>query len=203
MKESYENIHQTIASGIVVGIEKMSKGIAESLILGKKFSETLREIAQSVMINLIAKTIEHIALLGIQKLLGIDLNKKEAEKDNLIRKQNTNLKRQIALQAILMAMGGGGGGGFFSFLGFAKGGAVSKGQPIVVGEQGAELFIPNSSGQITQSARGTGGGSGTTVNFNINTVDASGFEDLLFRSRGTISALINQAVNEQGRGSVI
>ena len=203
MKESFENIHQTIASGIVVGIEKMSKGIAESLILGKKFSETLREIAQSVMINLIAKTIEHIALLGIQKLLGIDLNKKEAEKDNLIRKQNTNLKRQIALQAILMAMGGGGGGGFFSFLGFAKGGAVSKGQPIVVGEQGAELFIPNSSGQITQSARGTGGGSGTTVNFNINTVDASGFEDLLFRSRGTISALINQAVNEQGRGSVI
>ena len=30
-----------------------------------------------------------------------------------------------------------------SFLGFAKGGAVSKGQPIVVGEQGAELFVPN------------------------------------------------------------
>lgn len=89
------------------------------------------------------------------------------------------------------------------FLGFAKGGAVSKGQPIVVGEQGAELFVPNQTGQITQSARGTGGGNGTTVNFNINTLDASGFEDLLFRSRGTISALINQAVNEQGRGAVI
>jgi hypothetical protein len=88
-------------------------------------------------------------------------------------------------------------GGFF-----AKGGAVSKGEPVVVGERGAELFIPNSTGQITQSARGTGNGA-TTVNFNINTVDASGFEELLIRSRGTISALINQAVNEQGRGSVI
>jgi hypothetical protein len=68
--------------------------------------------------------------------------------------------------------------------------------------RGAELFVPNQSGQITQSARGTGGGA-TTVNFNINTVDASGFEELLIRSRGTISALINQSVNEQGRGSVI
>jgi hypothetical protein len=96
---------------------------------------------------------------------------------------------------------GGGFGGFFGGF-FAKGGAVSKGEPVVVGERGAELFIPNSTGQITQSARGTGGGA-TTVNFNINTVDASGFEELLIRSRGTISALINQAVNEQGRGSVI
>ena len=87
--------------------------------------------------------------------------------------------------------------------GFAKGGAVSKDNPILVGENGPELFVPNQTGQITQSARGTGGGSGATVNFNINTLDASGFEDLLFRSRGTISALINQAVNEQGRGAVI
>jgi hypothetical protein len=67
---------------------------------------------------------------------------------------------------------------------------------------GAELFIPNSTGQITQSARGTGGGA-TTVNFNINTVDASGFEELLIRSRGTITQLINNAVNERGRESLI
>ena len=86
--------------------------------------------------------------------------------------------------------------------GFEKGGAVAKGQPVMVGERGAELFIPNQTGQITQSARGTGNG-GTTVNFNINTVDASGFEDLLIRSRGTISSLINQAVNEQGRGAIV
>ena len=85
---------------------------------------------------------------------------------------------------------------------FASGGAVSKGNPIVVGERGPELFVPNSSGQINQNARGTGGGS-TTVNFNINTVDASGFEDLLVRSRGTITQLINSAVNERGAKSII
>ena len=61
-----------------------------------------------------------------------------------------------------------------------------------------ELFIPNQTGQITQSARGTGG-EPVTVNFNINTVDASGFDELLVRSRGTITQLINSAVNERGR----
>ena len=64
------------------------------------------------------------------------------------------------------------------------------------------MFIPNSTGQITQAARGVGGGA-VNVNFNINTVDASGFEDLLVRSRGTITQLINNAVNEKGRSSII
>ena len=36
------------------------------------------------------------------------------------------------------------------------------------------------------------------VNFNINTLDASGFDDLLVRNRGTITQIINNAVNERG-----
>ena len=72
----------------------------------------------------------------------------------------------------------------------------------MVGEQGAELFVPNQSGQIQQSARGGNGGS-TNVNFTINTVDASGFEELLVRSRGTITQLINSAVNERGSKNLI
>jgi hypothetical protein len=64
------------------------------------------------------------------------------------------------------------------------------------------MFIPNSTGQITQSARGMTSGA-VNVNFNINTVDASGFDDLLTRSRGTITAIINSAVNERGREALI
>ena len=90
----------------------------------------------------------------------------------------------------------------FGFTAMAKGGAVSKGQPVVVGERGAEVFVPNSTGQITQAARGTGGGQ-TTVNFNINTLDASGFDDLLVRNRGTITQIINNAVNERGSRNLI
>ena len=85
---------------------------------------------------------------------------------------------------------------------FDKGGAVSKGKPVVVGESGAELFIPNQTGQITQSARGTGGGS-VNVNFSITTLDASGFQDMLIQNRGTISNIINQAVNERGSNNLV
>ena len=124
---------------------------------------------------------------------GIHLTKLQ-----VIKEQNKALREQKEIQkknAILTFAS--------SFLGgFANGGAVSKGKPIVVGERGAELFIPNSSGQITQSARGTSGGQ-TTVNFNINTLDASGFDDLLVRNRGTITQIINNAVNERGSKNII
>ena len=115
--------------------------------------------------------------------------------------QSREMERQLGLQTALAAFNFASGGGFkLPF--FASGGAVRKGQPTIVGERGAEMFIPNSSGQITQSARGTNG-SPVNVNFNINTVDASGFEELLVRSRGTISQLINQSLNEKGQGNLI
>ena len=89
------------------------------------------------------------------------------------------------------------------FLGFmSKGGAVSKGKPVVVGERGAELFIPNSSGQITQSARGTSGGS-VNVNFNITAMDTQGFDEALQNNRGTITAIINNALTEKGRSELV
>ena len=51
----------------------------------------------------------------------------------------------------------------------AGGGSVSRGMPTVVGERGAELFVPNSSGRIVNNANMRGMGGGTTViNQNIN-----------------------------------
>ena len=84
----------------------------------------------------------------------------------------------------------------------ASGGAVGKGRPVMVGERGPELFIPNSSGQITQNARGTGGGS-AVVNFNINTIDSRGFDQALIENRGTITSIINNALTEKGRGALV
>ena len=195
LNESFK-IEKEIVSSIRSGVQGISKSIAEAIVLGKSLNATFKQLAQQILINIISKTIERIALLGIEKLLLDDINKKEAEKDNLIRKQNTNLKRQIFLN---MLSGGSGGGGI-PFM--ANGGAVRKGQPVIVGERGAEMFIPNSSGQITQAARGTNGGQ-TTVNFNINTLDASGFDELLIRNRGTITSIINSAVNERGSKNLI
>ena len=56
-----------------------------------------------------------------------------------------------------------------SMSGRAGGGAVSPRIPTLVGERGAELFVPNTSGRIVNNANMKGMGGGTTViNQNIN-----------------------------------
>ena len=195
-KKDFESINETIAKMAQSGIKAFSRGLAESLVLGKKLNMTFKEIAQKLLIDIVAFTIQ----LVIQQTIKNALKQKEV--DNEV-KQTDEMKKQLRIKGMMMLMSGNPMGALgFTSPGFAKGGAVSKGQPVVVGERGAELFIPNSSGQITQSARGTSGGQ-TTVNFNINTLDASGFNDLLVRNRGTIKQIINNAVNERGSKNLI
>jgi hypothetical protein len=194
MKNKFSSVGEIIARNINEGIKKVSRSIAESIILGKDLAETFRKMAEQILVNILAHFIE----LTARMLIDIALQK---TKLNTMKAQESSLKRQIALQSTLMALGGGFGGFFGGF--FAKGGAVSKGQPIVVGENGPEMFVPNSTGQITQSARGTGNGGAVNVNFNITTVDAKGFDELLVARRGTISRIINESVNERGREAII
>lgn len=190
-----------IAEGINSGITKMSQALARSLVFGEKLSDTLRNMALNVLGRITAILIEQIARQMIQNAMEdkqiIQLLTKLG-----IEKQITKEKEKQNQQTVDSSLGS-----MFNFASsflpkFAKGGAVSKGQPIITGENGAELFIPNQTGQITQAARGTGGGA-TTVNFNINTLDASGFDEMLIRNRGTITQIINNAVNERGKGSII
>ena len=86
--------------------------------------------------------------------------------------------------------------------GFEKGGRPPVGQPSIVGEKGAELFVPDQAGTVVPNDK-LGMNKNITVNFNINTVDARGFNELLVNSRGTIVNLINSAMNEKGRMAVI
>ena len=178
------NLAKQVVGFLNEGIKGFSKGIAEAIILGKNLNESFKNLAQTLAVKILATMIEVVARktveLAIEKMIT-----REKEKQASLSGSSGSL--------FSMAR---------SFLGFSKGGAVSKGQPVVVGERGAELFIPNQTGQITQSARGTGGGQ-TTVNFNINTLDASGFDDLLVRNRGTITQIINSAVNERGSKNLI
>jgi phage-related minor tail protein len=78
-----------------------------------------------------------------------------------------------------------------AFGGFrADGGSVSAGTPYIVGERGAELFVPSSNGSIVPN-----GGMGSTINITVNgAIDAEGtartIVDVLNRSnaRGTLGA---------------
>ena len=86
--------------------------------------------------------------------------------------------------------------------GFEKGGRPPVGQPSIVGEKGAELFVPDQAGTIVPNDK-LGMSKNVTVNFNINTVDARGFNELLVNSRGTIVNLINSAMNEKGKMAIV
>ena len=85
---------------------------------------------------------------------------------------------------------------------FEKGGRPPVGQPSIVGEKGAELFVPDQAGTVVPNDK-LGMGKNVTVNFNINTVDARGFNELLVNSRGTIVNLINSAMNEKGKMAIV
>ena len=199
------SLSNQIFDGIKSATSSFSRSLAEALVLGKSLNVSMRELAQSLLVEIIAKTIERIALKGIEKILDETLFKSEKDKLNTMKAQESSLKRQIALQTILSALGGGFGGFFGGIFGgktSAKGGALRKGQPSIVGENGPELFIPNSTGQITQSARGTGGGE-TNVNFTINAVDVKGVEELLLDNRSTIVNVINGALNDQGKEALV
>ena len=115
---------------------------------------------------------------------------------------------RIALQETIIANMTGGVESFFKGI-FGKkalGGAVNAGKPYMVGESGRELFIPNQGGQIVsnQDLKGVNSTqSAPTVNFNISTVDAAGFDQLLTSRKGLITQIINNAMNTQGKMGIV
>ena len=201
IKNKTENIQMIIAEGINNGITKMSEGFARALVFGENLKDTLRNMAQNVLAKIIAVLIEQIVREQILVKLG---NFKIGQATTLLSIERLITEQKRQQQAASAGGSGSMGSSLVSFASkfLASGGSVQKDQPYMVGEQGPELFVPNQTGQIQQSARGGNGGS-TNVNFTINTVDASGFEDLLVRSRGTITQLINSAVNERGSKNLI
>ena len=213
LKSKLTDINTTIAEGLNVGISKFSNALSRAIILGEDLGKSFKNMIRDALVQTLAILIEVIIRLGIQKLLNIDLEKGEDRKLQKAKAFTRELKIQVALATILafltggasMGFGGGSGGRVRSpGDGMAKGGAVAKGQPYIVGERGAELFIPNSTGQITQSARGTGGmGGATTVNVNVSATDVRGVKELLIDNRSTIVNAVNIALNEKGKEALV
>jgi tape measure domain-containing protein len=85
----------------------------------------------------------------------------------------------------------GDGGGFTGF-GARAGGVDGKGGfPAILHPN--ETVIDHTKGQSM----------GATVNFNISTVDAAGFDQLLASRKGLITSIINNAMNNQGKMGVV
>jgi len=90
----------------------------------------------------------------------------------------------------LLSMDGGG----YTGMGVKAGGVDGKGGfPAILHPN--ETVIDHTKGQTMQSA--------PTVNFNISTVDAAGFDQLLASRKGLITSIINNAMNNQGKMGVV
>ena len=208
LKKTSDIVVQTLNQGI----KDFSKGIAESIILGKSLGEALKSAVQNALVRILATQIEIIIREGL--------------KLSIQKLQTAEIIKQNSLLAQQQAMSGGGGGGFFSTLfraGFnliagggsvpldapnfynpvmeAEGGAVRGGMPITVGERGRELFVPNTSGTIVPNHDMTN--MGTNITFNIQANDVRGIKELLIDNRATIINLVNQGANQKGKSNVI
>jgi hypothetical protein len=85
------------------------------------------------------------------------------------------------------------------YQGRKQGGRMNQGQPYLVGEAGPEVVVPDKASNVVPNGQLGGMGKQVNVNFNITTVDATGFSELLVNSRATIVNVINQALNEKGK----
>ena len=208
LKKTSDIVVQTLNQGI----KDFSKGIAESIILGKSLGEALKSAVQNALVRILATQIEIIIREGIK----LSIQKLQTAE---IAKQNVLLSQQ-------QSMGGGGGGGFLSTIariGFnafagggsvpldapnfyspameAEGGAVRGGMPITVGERGRELFVPNTSGTIIPNHDLAS--TGMNITFNIQANDVRGIKELLIDNRATIINLVNQGANQKGKSNVV
>jgi hypothetical protein len=131
-------------------------------------------IALGVVINVVGNLIG-----GFQTLFGIVKNVVGAIQ---------SLINLVARNPIVSGISGAISSAFGGFR--AAGGAVTAGKSYVVGERGAEMFVPSSNGTIVPN-----GGMGSTINLTVNgAIDAEGTArtiiDVLNRSssRGTLGA---------------
>jgi len=205
--DSFKKINETIAQGILKGISSVSQGIAESIVLGKKLSDTFREMAQRILINVIARLIEEklvkLTLLAIDKLRTSELYKQWILQQKIASAQKSS--GGSGLISSLLSFGskfiGGGNSDLTATQGsFAEGGRVSAGIPAIVGERGREMFIPSTDGQIIKNEDLS---MGATINFTIVANDTKDFDRLLVERRSTITNIINQALNQRGKPALV
>lgn len=95
-----------------------------------------------------------------------------------------------------------------SLAGRALGGQVRAGESYVVGERGPEVLTMGSNGRIIPNEKLRGQQEQpvnkiANITFEITTLDARGFDQLLQSRRGQIIGMINTAMNEKGSRGIV
>jgi uncharacterized protein YoxC len=173
--------------------------------LGNSFTNLLSPTAKFLeQINDVNTTIENAAVSSMKKmedtiLDGIKTGKLAFEDfANFVVEQLMRIAiQQMVIKPIATSLFGSlpsFDGGGFTGTGVRAGGLDGKGGSLAVVHPN-ETVVDHTKGQ---SASGS-----ATVNFNISTVDAAGFDQLLTSRRGLITQIINNAMNTQGKMGVV
>ena len=116
---------------------------------------------------------------------------------------------KIIARALVLNILTGGKAKAFSDLGSLfreRGGTVSANKPYIVGERGAEVFVPNKTGTIisNQNLKGAGGSAmPVNITYNIQAFDSKDTIAAITENAPTISAIIESEFNRRGnRGFV-
>ena len=88
----------------------------------------------------------------------------------------------------------------------ARGGTATGGKAVIVGEKGAELFVPNRTGTIVpnnQLAASNEMAAPVNVSFNISAMDAEGLDKLLVKKKNLLVSVVSQAMNQRGKVGLV
>jgi len=194
--KTYIDLIKTIFQPVLEGFRFAFNQIKNAVVANKEEFETLFNFLKDFVAPLFGGVLK-LAIQGIGIALGVVINTVGILVNgfeslfNIVRSVVGAIQSLISLVANNPVVSGISGAISSAFGGFrAAGGPVSAGKSYVVGEQGAEMFVPSQNGTIVPN-----GGMGSTFNITVNgAIDAEGtartIVDVLNRSnaRGTLGA---------------
>ena len=204
-----ENFNEAYRNGIILDVEKASgiKAVNDEYQKAVQFMEDAKiEKKVAEMAKGMSDSITE-SIMNMGKGLGSFRDVLNSIFDDIAAKViQANISDPIAdaLSGAIgsQAKGGGFFGDIFKDMFKAEGGTVTGNQPYIVGEQGAELFVPNKTGTVVPNGSG-GGGSVTNINVNyspqINALDPRTASIVIAENAPTVVGIVRQAFNRNGR----
>jgi len=153
LKEIIQEVNKTFEDAG----KSISDAFGDSIAKGEDFRSAMKNIFQDVVSQIISTITQILIIQPLIEKLTESLNEYQ-------RKSREGIS--------LPSFGGGGVGGLISsvgsFLGFANGGYTPPNKPYMVGERGAELFVPKTAGNIVPNNE-LGGGVNVVQNISFST----------------------------------
>ena len=151
--DNVEGFSQAMEDAITATSQAFAKDFVDALLDGESALESFKNFAKNMVSQIIAIFLQ---MAVVNKILNAIFQGANLPEMNI---QRFNVKAGMGVDASL-------GLGTPS----AGGGKIQKGVPTVIGERGAEIFVPDSSGTImnNMNSRNMGGGTTVVVNQSVN-----------------------------------